>query len=75
MTTPSAIVWLSSLAKRLRITDGQLDELVQELKSEEAAQINNGGVLAQLVYLLKASGDPAQVRLWLEESARTRNAA
>lgn len=75
MTPPSAIVWLSSLAKRLRITDGQLDELVQALKSEEAAQINNGGVLAQLVYLLKASGDPAQVRLWLEERARTRNAA
>jgi transcriptional regulator of acetoin/glycerol metabolism len=38
-----------------------LDELVHELKSEEAAEINNAGLEAQLAYILEACGGRVEV--------------
>jgi len=34
----------------------ELDEIIQDLKGEEAAEINNGGIDAQLDYVEKNAG-------------------
>ncbi len=34
------------------MTEGELDEIVHDLKSEEAAEINNQGKDAQIEYIL-----------------------
>lgn len=45
---------LLRLVEAAGITEEDLDELVHELKSEEAAEINNRGLEAQLEYILEA---------------------
>lgn len=42
-----------------------LDELVHELKSKEAATINNGGVSSQVAWLVQEYGSEAALK-WLE---------
>lgn len=36
--------------------EGELDEIVHDFKSEEAAEINNGGLRSQAGYILEACG-------------------
>lgn len=44
---------------------GDLDELVHDAKGEEAANINNGGIDAQLDYLLGIGFTLEQIETWL----------
>lgn len=55
---------LLAFARHHGISSDDLDEIVHELVSEQATQINNGGLEAQLSYLLDAIG-PAQARTTL----------
>jgi hypothetical protein len=41
----------------------QLDELVHDLKSSEASDINNAGLEAQVEYIYEAMGDDAKNRI------------
>jgi hypothetical protein len=51
-------------AVRAKITEDEidLDDLVIELKSNEASELNNAGTDAQLDYLIEAGGLP-----WVED--------
>lgn len=42
---------------RRGIGDSELDDMVHDLKSAEAADVNNGGLAAQVGYLLDAGAD------------------
>jgi hypothetical protein len=55
---------LLALAHKHRVSSADLDEIVHELISQQATQINNGGFEAQLSYLFDAIG-PAQTRATL----------
>lgn len=44
-------------ANELEISEQELDEMVHDLKSQEASGINNGGRDAQLAYLLHVLGE------------------
>ncbi len=50
---------LQELAKLAPLNPAQLDDLVHERKGEEAAAIDNGGKVAQLVYLIGVRPDAA----------------
>ena len=56
---------LLALAQQHGINSDDLDDIVHELISEQATQINNGGLEAQLSYLIDAIG-PAQARAMLD---------
>jgi hypothetical protein len=43
-------------AKQNHMDESDLDELVQELKAEEAATINNGGLTEQITYIIEKLG-------------------
>ncbi len=45
---------LLRLVEAAGITEEDLDELVHDFKAEEAAEINNAGLEAQLKYILEA---------------------
>jgi len=47
---------LIRLVEAAGITEEDLDEVVHEFKAEEAAEINNAGLEAQLEYILEACG-------------------
>jgi hypothetical protein len=55
---------LLALARQHGISSDDLDEIVHEVVSKQATQINNGGLEAQLSYLIDAIG-PAQARAML----------
>jgi hypothetical protein len=55
---------LLALARRHGINSDDLDDVVHEVVSEQATQINNGGLEAQLSYLIDAIG-PAKARATL----------
>lgn len=55
---------LLALAWQYGINSDDLDDIVHALVSEQATQINNGGLEAQLNYLIDAIG-PAQARAML----------
>jgi hypothetical protein len=55
---------LLALARQHGISSDDLDEIVHEVVSEQATQINNGGLEAQLSYLIDAIG-PTQARAML----------
>ena len=61
---------LLALARQHGISSDDLDEIVHELVSEQATQINNGGLEAQLSYLIDAIG-PAQARAMLHTDTGT----
>jgi hypothetical protein len=44
-------------ANELELSEQELDEMVHELKSQEASGINNGGRDEQLAYLLEVLGE------------------
>jgi hypothetical protein len=51
---------LAEIKKKLEpLTQSILDELVHELKSEEASSLNNEGTDAQLAYIVEAMGENA----------------
>jgi hypothetical protein len=52
---------LLARARQLGARSGDLDEIVHEVVSWRATEINNGGLEAQLRYLFEAIG-PAQAR-------------
>ncbi len=47
---------LLKLAEKLGIEESDLDDYVHELKSEEAKEINNNGLRAQIHYLVRSNG-------------------
>jgi hypothetical protein len=49
------------------IREGSLDEVVHDLKSSEASNINNSGVQAQIDYILQSCGLERTVEI-LEEA-------
>lgn len=51
---------LLQLANDAGITSEDLDELVHDFKAEEAAEINNAGLEAQLEYILECCGGDAE---------------
>jgi hypothetical protein len=55
---------LLALARQHGISSDDLDEIVHEVVSEQATQINNGGPETQLSYLIDAIG-PTQARAML----------
>jgi hypothetical protein len=55
---------LLALARQHGISPDDLDEIVHEVVSQQATQINNGGLEAQLSYLIDAIG-PTQARVML----------
>jgi hypothetical protein len=58
---------LLALARQHGISSDDLDEIVHEVVSEQATQINNDGLEVQLSYLIDAIG-PAQARAMLHPS-------
>lgn len=57
-----ALKKLVSWAEARGIAPEDLDELVYEFKAAEASDINNGGLEAQLRYLLECCGNVAGVQ-------------
>jgi hypothetical protein len=55
---------LLALTRQHGISSDDLDDIVHELISEQATQINNGGLEAQLSYLIETIG-PTQARAML----------
>jgi hypothetical protein len=58
-TRSTAAATCKKLAKLAPLNPAQLDDLVHERKGEEAAAIDNGGRVAQLVYLTGVRPDVA----------------
>lgn len=56
-------------AETLRLHSADLDELVHEIKAEEAASINNGGVESQLDYLLESGMEAGEITKLLNKVA------
>ena len=43
-------------AQQNHLTESDLDELVDDLKSQEASSINNGGIQEQIAYIIEQLG-------------------
>lgn len=54
-------------ALRQEIGEGCLDDAVHDLKSEEAARINNDGVQAQIDYIIQTCGRDRAIEI-IEEA-------
>lgn len=63
---------LLALARQHGIGSEGLDEIVHQVVSEQATQINNGGLEAQLSYLIDALG-PTQASAMLHPGTGTRS--
>lgn len=60
---------LLEMAERLEVTVQDLTSVVNTLKSNEAAKINDGGLLAQITYIIQSCGvDGARLQIAGDES-------
>lgn len=57
-------------ARDHRVKPEDLDELIHDLKSGEAATINNGGLHSQIEYLLGCVNNSAAVKVIIQEAIR-----
>ena len=64
--SPQELAGLLTRAHRAGIAATDLDETVHDIASQEASQANNGGLEAQLSYLLATIG-PAQTAALLSD--------
>jgi hypothetical protein len=53
---PDTIQILVAHAQQNHLTESDLDELVDDLKSQEASAINNGGIKGQIAYIIEQLG-------------------
>lgn len=67
--TPDVLDELEKYAEKLGIKDEDLDEEVHDCKGAEAADINNGGLRAQIEYLLQGAKDVESFKKWLKATS------
>ena len=63
--------WLAALARKLGVSEEDLDDYVHDLASRPASTINNSGLDGQIAYLIAQAG-PAAAEQMIRDAAADR---
>lgn len=66
MVDPETLNTLVAHARKNRLLESDLDELVHELKAREAADVNNSGLEKQIGYIIEILG-PTQAMARIDD--------